>query len=555
VKFGPVPIGRVAGAILAHTLRLEGGVLKKGRRLSEADAARIADAGYERVVVARPEPGDVTEDAAAAAVGEAAAGPGLRVTASYTGRCNLYAEARGLLVLDGDRIERFNRVDESITLATLAPHTLAPQDSMVATVKVIPFAVPEAILNAALAEIRAGPPLLRLAPLKPRAAGLILTELPGVRPEVLERAAESQRVRLERLGSALHREIRCPHEVAAVGDAIRTLRAAGCSPILILGASAIVDRGDVVPSAVEAVGGAILHLGMPVDPGNLLLLAQWGEIPVLGVPGCARSLKPSGYDWVLARIAAGEAVTGSELAGMGVGGLLKEIPSRPQPREGDLREPELRGQARHEARSPADLTSRVGAVILAAGQSQRMGVSNKLLLPVAGVPMIERVADAVLQAVPSAVVVVTGHDPQGVRSALSGRAVSFAHNPDYRLGMSTSLRVGLSTLEGKVDAALICLGDMPWVSPQDITALVAAFVPEDPRICVPVYDRKRGNPILWPARFFAAMRAVSGDQGARRLLDEYAEEIELVPVSGGGVNVDIDTPEALRAVGARGYSS
>ena len=552
MKFGPVPLTRAAGAILGHTLRIDGGVLKKGRTLSAADVEQIARAGYREVTVARLDPGDVPEDAAAAAVGEASAGAGIRVAPAFTGRCNLYAAGRGLLILDPARVERLNGVDESITLATATPYHVAAAGSMVATVKVIPFSVPARVLERALAELGRGPALLRVAPLRPHAAGLVLTELPGVRSEVLQRAAESQRIRLERLGSTLRHEIRCPHDPAAVAAAIRELRASGCSPILILGASAIVDRDDVVPAAVRAVGGSIEHLGMPVDPGNLLLLAHWDDVPVLGVPGCARSLKASGYDWVLQRLMAGEVVTGTDLARMGVGGLLKEIATRPQPR--DAGAAGAGGEAGREL--PADASAvRVGALVLAAGQSRRMGASNKLLLPIEGVAMVRRVVDAVLGAGLRNVVVVTGHETERIRAALAGRDVAYAHNPDYAAGLSTSLRAGLRALEGKVDAALVCLGDMPWVSAEDIAALVAGFDPRDPRICVPVHDRKRGNPILWPARFFAAMRGVSGDQGARRLLDEYAEEIELIPVAGAGVHVDVDTPDALRVPDAEGEPS
>jgi molybdenum cofactor cytidylyltransferase len=305
---------------------------------------------------------------------------------------------------------------------------------------------------------------------------------------------------------------------------------------LILGASAIVDLGDIVPAAVREAGGTIRHLGMPVDPGNLLLLAAHGDTPVVGVPGCARSLKPSGFDWVLARIAADLPIGGEDLAAMGTGGLLKEMPTRPQPREREKPPP----------------PQAIAAIVLAAGESKRMPGANKLLCEVHGEPMLAHVVDVLAGAGLAQIVVVTGHEATEIRGALSGRDVVFTHNPDYRGGMSSSLRVGLEAVEGKVDAALVCLGDMPWVGVEVIAALLAAFDRDDPRVCVPVHDRKRGNPVLWPARFFIEMRQIAGDQGARRLLDQYAEEVIFVPVSDPSVNLDIDTPEALEALRQRG---
>lgn len=536
MKFGPLATGSAAGAILAHTRRAGGRVWKKGRRLDEKDTRALLAAGIESLVVARLETGDIAEDDAAAALGSALASPLVRPAPAFTGRCNLYAETRGLLVADADAIDSINRVDEAMTLATLSPYSEVEAGTMIATAKIIPFAVPKERLEAALSVARRRAPLLRVAPYKAREVGLILTELPGVKATVLERASESQRTRVARYGGTLRREIRCPHRVDELRHAIITLDDEGCDLVLILGASAIVDRGDVVPAALEASGGAIEHLGMPVDPGNLLLLGRRGATSVVGVPGCARSLKPSGFDWVLARLAAELPVASGDLMSMGTGGLLKEMPSRPQPREGGVWDTGAR---------------RIGAIVLAAGESKRMPGANKLLCPVAGEPMVTRVVDAVLRAAVSDVVVVTGHEASALRAVLDGRSVSFAHNPDYREGMSSSLRAGITALQGRVDAALVCLGDMPWVGPETIRALVGAFDPNDPRICVPIHNRKRGNPVLWPARFFEAMAQVTGDRGARRLLDEFAEEVFHVPVSDESVNLDIDTPDALEALEER----
>ena len=538
MKFGEIPAAESAGAILAHTLRVDGaGVFKKGRRLSAVDAVALSAAGHETLVAAVLEAGDVTEDEAAARIAEGVAGDGVRADRASTGRCNLRAVCRGVLRVDRERVDRLNRIDEGVTLASLGPFSLAEAGTIVATVKIIPFSVPRPVIETALRVCGEGSPLLAVARLRPCRAGLILTELPGVAPAVLERASASQHTRLARLGARVGREIRCPHRTPGVAAAIRELVAEGCEPIFVLGASAIVDRGDVIPSALVAAGGVVDHLGMPVDPGNLLLLGHLGSIPVIGVPGCARSLKPSGFDWVLRRILAGIPVGADELMAMGVGGLLNESPGRPQPRAAD-RQP------------PPDREPRVGAVVLAAGRSRRMGSTNKLLHPVAGVPMVAAVTDAVLASGVNPVVVVTGHEATFVREALAGRAVAIAHNADYEKGLSSSLRVGLEALGDSVDGALICLGDMPWVTPADLAALRRSFDPRGDRpICVPVYDRKRGNPVLWPAGRFAELSSLEGDVGGRDLLDRYADEITQVPVRGDGVTRDVDTPAGLAALG------
>ena len=404
---------------------------------------------------------------------------------------------------------------------------------MIATVKIIPFAVRREVVEAC-ASIAANE-ALSIAPFQPFRAGLVLTRLPGTKESVLDRAAGAQRVRAARLGGTLVREIRCGHAEAEVAAAIGELLEAGLSPILVLGASAIVDRRDVIPAAVGLAGGELLHLGMPVDPGNLFLLARRGETPILGVPGCARSLRRSGYDAVLERLLARLPVSRADIMTMGVGGLLVDIPTRPHPRAGD------------DASSLPEPS--VAALVLGAGHSRRMGEHNKLLVEVDGAPMITRVVDALLATRARPVVVVTGHDDARVRAALANREVSFVHNPHHAEGMSTSLRAGINELGEDVDGALVCLGDMPRVRGAHIESLLGAFDPEDGRsICVPTWERRRGNPVLFAARYFPEMRLLEGDVGARSLLEKHAAAICYVPMADPGVTVDVDTPEALRSL-------
>jgi molybdenum cofactor cytidylyltransferase len=535
MKFGRIPVGEAQGGILGHTLRLgRGQVLKKGRVLDAEDVALLRAAGQDQVFAALLDADDVSEDDAARLVGHAVAGPGVRVAEAFTGRCNLFAGQGGVAVIDGARVLALNAVHEAITVATVAPHAALAAHDMIATIKIIPFAVPRAAVDACLAvaaDARAAGGLVRMASFSPRQAGLVLTRLPGVKESQLDRAAANMRTRLEGMGSELAAELRCPHTEADVADSVAALLGRGCTVVLVLGASAIVDRRDVVPLGIEAAGGVVEHFGMPVDPGNLLLLARIGAVPVLGVPGCARSLKPSGFDWVLQRLCAGVPVTRADITAMSVGGLLADIDVRPQPRE---------------PRPVAPRRPVVTAVVLAAGRSVRMGAQNKLVVDVFGTPMIARVVDALLASAVERVVVVTGHEQERVEAALAGRAVTFVHNPGYAAGMSTSLRAGIRALGPEVDAALVCLGDMPWIAPAHVAALIDAFQPVEGReICVPIYQGKRGNPVLFAARFFDEMSQLEGDVGARALIDAHAEVVFQVPVDQSGVLVDVDTVAAL----------
>ena len=543
MRFGEVPVAEAEGAILAHSLKLGTTALKKARVLSADDLELIAAAGLSRIVVARLEPDDIGEDEAARRVAVAAAGAEIETATPFTGRANLFAKARGVLVFEPERVDRINLVDEAITLGTLSPFAVVEPRQMVATVKVIPFAAPAAAVQRCVEAAAAGGPLLRVAPFLPRSVGLIQTRLPGLKESILDKTREVTEGRLAALGCKLVFEERCSHATGELGARIRDALGHGIDILLIHGASAILDRRDVIPSAIVAAGGRIDHFGMPVDPGNLLLLGNVGERVVLGLPGCARSPKVNGFDWVLERLVAGLPVGATEIMRMGSGGLLAEIPSRPLPR----------AEAKPPTPQEKPQGPRIGAVLLAAGQSRRMGGPNKLLAEIEGVPMVARVAQRLLASRARPIIAVLGNKADEIDRALGKLPVERVRNPDFAEGLSTSLRRGIAALPPDLDGALVCLGDMPLVTGRHVDRLLAAFNPLEGRaIIVPTRRGKRGNPVLWAKHFFPEMTQIAGDVGARHLIGEHAELVAEVEMDDDAILVDIDTPEALAALRAKG---
>lgn len=528
--FGDLALDRAEGAILAHSVRAGGRVFSKGRVLSAQDIADFRAAGIGNVIAVRLEADDVDEDSAASALARACAGENISIGAAFTGRANLFAATDGLVVMDRARVDQINLIDESITVATLPPYETVEKGQMAATIKIIPFAAPREKLDQALALLQQ--PLMRIAPWRGRMAGLVSTLLPGGKKSLLDKNLQALTGRLAHMGVNPVLERHCPHDAAALAGMIRELIGLGCSPVFIFGASAIVDRRDVIPAGVEAAGGEVLHMGMPVDPGNLLLLGRAGQVPVVGLPSCARSPKLNGFDWVLQRLMADVPVTPEDIMRMGAGGLLKEIPTRPQPRAG--RAPAMRRAAK------------IAALVLGAGRSQRMGARNKLLIRINGQFMIARVAAQIAEAGIEQCLVVTGHEAGEVRAALADSNAGFVHNPDYAKGLSSSLRAGIQALPRDVDGVLICLGDMPDIRASHLRKLIAAFDPVEGRsICVPAYQGKRGNPVLFGAQFFAEMMAVAGDTGAKHLIGEHSEQVCEVAMDDAAVLLDLDTPQAM----------
>lgn len=537
MRFGAFPLGECLGGILAHSLKADGLVLKKGARLNEDHLRRLAAAGIESLTIARMDGADLGEDEAARRIGAALEGDGVSVERAFTGRANLFAQEAGVLVVNRQAVDALNRIDPAITFACLPAFSAVEAGRMVATVKIIPYGVPAALVERAVAVAREHAPLLRLAPFRPLQVAVVSTLLPSLKAKTVDKTLRVTAERLAPAGATIVDDRRVAHEAGAVAAALREAERAA-DLLIVFGASANVDAGDVVPAAIRAAGGTVEHFGMPVDPGNLLVLGTLDGKPVIGAPGCARSPQENGFDWVLQRLLAGIEVTDADLTGMGVGGLLMEIVSRPQPRAGTVEETSVDKR-------------NIAAIVLAAGRSTRMGGPNKLLATLDGRPLVRIAVENALASGAASVTVVTGHMADRVGEALDGLEVAVVHNPDYAQGLSTSLKAGIQALPEDAEAAIVLLADMPRVSSASIDRILAAYNPAaGSLIVVPTVKGKRGNPVLWSRRYFEELLAIKGDVGARHLIGAHGEAVVEVEID-DSIRLDLDTPEALAAAGGK----
>ena len=544
MKFGPVQTPQAAGKRLAHSLS-EGGVrLRKGRLLTEEDVRQLTKAGVKKVVVAQLEPDDVDENTAAARLAEALSIDGIRVGPAATGRVNFFATDNGLLRVDAKAIDRFNLIDPAITIATLPDNSAVAAGDMVATIKIIPLAVSgDRVERAAVVAGTRG--ILSVLAFKPARVGVVATSLPSLKQSVMDKTARLLQRRLDASGSRIDEERRVPHRAEDVAEAVAGL-AADKDLIVVFGASAIIDPGDVIPEGIRLAGGTVDQVGMPVDPGNLLMLGHLGGVSVIGAPGCARSPKENGFDWVLARILAGQTPTAETIMKMGVGGLLMEIPTRPQPRN--------KPESSATAKLPVDI------LVLAAGRASRMSLPaeggvervtapHKLLAEFDGVPLIRKSAAMALQAGGRDVHVVVGYRADKMRTALNGLDVNVIDNPDFDDGMATSLRRGVSALKDGAVGVLVVLADMPALGAEHLKKLLGAFAKAGGSCVVRTMSGEvRGNPVILPRETFEALSALEGDVGARHVV--AASGLPNIDVDiGDAALLDVDTQEAVLSAG------
>lgn len=539
MRFSRLPSSDAEGCVLAHSIRLPEGKLPKGRIITEKDVETLAAAGVAEITAVRLDPGDMLEDEAASAISAALPQGAVRLSAAATGRVNVHSTANGLFTVDGDVVDALNRIDPAITLATLADHAAVRAGEMIATVKIIPLAVPEARVEEAV-KLLGQAPVFSVTPFIAHRVTLVATELESLKTSVMDRTARLLEQRLAASGSSIDREIRIPHDEEGLAAVLRDMAEGdGRRLIVIFGASAVADPEDVIPAAIRAAGGHVERVGMPVDPGNLLVLGRIGQVPVIGAPGCARSPKENGFDWVLNRILAGERPSDLDISGMGVGGLLGEIPERPRPRE--------------TVPAQADRIS-IGALLPAAGQARRMGGSgsHKLLSTFEGEPLVRRSAKRLLTAGLAPVVAVTGHRRDDIEAAIEGLDLTVVFNPDYESGMASSLKSGLALPAlRRCDGVLIMLADMPAITADHLHRMMAAFRKAGGQAVIrAAHEGKRGNPVILPRATFPAVQSLQGDVGARAVIENCGLPTVDVEI-GAAAHIDVDTAEAVIAAGGR----
>lgn len=319
--FSEHPLDCAEGVYLAHRVRCGDRVFKKGAVLTNEDIVLMRDSGMLTVLGARLEANEVPEETAAVRIAEIMSGPGIEIRSTNTGRCNMHSTQHGVAVIDAAEVDRINLSSEAIAVATVYPWAAINSGDVVASVKIIPFSVPAQTLDGLAAVMRATKPL-SVVPFVSQRVALVVTESEFIQEHVVDRTIQATIQRVASVGSTLDFVLTCRHEISEIKDALQQAIASGCNLILVSGASVTKDRNDLIPKAVSEAGGAILHFGMPVKPGNMLLMAELNGIPVLCVPGCARSARENGLDWVLRRLAAKLTITPRDIMLMGVGGLI-----------------------------------------------------------------------------------------------------------------------------------------------------------------------------------------------------------------------------------------
>ena len=519
------------GSVLAQSYNLSERILSKGTYVSEDILEFLNEENVKTILCAVPEEGDMHEDTAAEAISKAIDRNQLYSEEASTGRVNFRAPTLSLVRYDRELIKQLNLVDESIAFSIVEHNQLLAKNDLIATLKIIPFFVSKIYVER-VASLLSKKETFEIHRLEEKKVELIQTYYDWQKKSIFKATSNVTRNRLEALGCKLNKETLIPHDQKSLCKEIKSSIDNGVQVLLISGASAITDRSDYIPKAILSVGGEIIQYGLAVDPGNLLLIGKIGSSTVIGMPGCARSPKLNGFDWVLHLLMADIPISKSELADMGAGGLLMEIASRPLPRA--------------LAKSVNKRQKKIMGVILAAGNSTRMGKDNKLLKNTNGIPLVRHIAVEMLKSDLDSCSIVLGYQSDKVAGVIKDLNISLILNPVWEEGQASSLRTALNALDDTYSDLLIMLGDLPGIKSNHINRIIEEHLLTNNRrskITIPSFEGKKGNPVIWGRSFFYDLSLLKGDVGGRSLFNQHPAAINILEMDDPVVVMDADTPE------------
>ena len=519
------------GAVLAQTYNLPGKVISKGTFVTNEFVGYFKTGNVKTILCAVPEEGDIHEDEAAEAISSAIDKNHIYADKASTGRVNFKSQSLCLVRYDRDFIKEVNLVDESIAFSIVEHNQLLAEGDLIATLKIIPFFMQKKYVDRVI-KILAKDELFKIHSLKKKEVTLIQTCFEWQKKSIFTATSNVTKARLEALGCSLKKEKLINHDYDTLRAIIRSSVKDEPEILLVSGASAITDRSDYIPKAILSEGGKIIQYGLAVDPGNLLLIGKVGNTTVIGMPGCARSPKLNGFDWVLQLLMADIPINREELADMGAGGLLMEIASRPLPRA--------------LAKSVSKRVTKVMGVILAAGNSTRMGKDNKLLRNIGDVPLIRNTAIEMLKSDLDSCSIVLGYQSDKVADVIKDLNINLILNPLWKEGQASSLRAAINTLDSTYSDLLIMLGDLPGIKSSHINSIIEEHLLTDNRkskITIPSFKGQKGNPVIWGRSFFHDLSNLEGDVGGRTLFSEHPAAINILEMNDPWVVKDADTPE------------
>ena len=519
------------GAVLAQTYNLPGKIISKGTFVTNEIVAYFKTGNVKTILCAVPEEGDIHEDEAAEAISSTIDKNHIYADKASTGRVNFKSQSLCLVRYDRDFIKEVNLVDESIAFSIVEHNQLLAEGDLIATLKIIPFFMQKKYVDRVI-KILAKAELFKIHSLKKKEVTLIQTCFEWQKKSIFTATSNVTKARLEALGCSLNNEKLINHDYDTLRAIIRSSVKNGPEILLISGASAITDRSDYIPKAILSEGGEIIQYGLAVDPGNLLLIGKVGNTTVIGMPGCARSPKLNGFDWVLQLLMADITINREELADMGAGGLLMEIASRPLPRA--------------LAKSVNKREKKIMGVILAAGNSTRMGKDNKLLKNIGDSPLIRNTAIEMLKSDLDSCSIVLGYQSDKVAAVIRDLNINLILNPMWEKGQASSLKAALNTLDTTYSDILIMLGDLPGIKSSHINKVIEEHLLTNNRkskITIPSFKGRKGNPVIWGRSFFQDLSNLEGDVGGRALFSEHPAAINIIEMDDPWVVTDADTPK------------
>jgi molybdenum cofactor synthesis domain-containing protein len=326
-----IPVQQAVGRVLFHDItrivpgEFHGRAFKKGHIIAPDDIDKLLKLGKDNIYVLNLTAEFIHEDAAALRIAKAAMGRGIQMMPPSEGKVRLMTTKAGLLKVNVAALGRINAIDP-IVFATSHTNLRVAAKKLVGGTRIIPLYTEEEKVIAVEQICCECGPVIEVVPLKKLRVGVVTTGNEVYNQRIEDKFGPVMMAKVNDLGSSVLRQILVPDDVAMTVQAIHDLLSEGAEMIVVTGGMSV-DPDDRTPASIRAAGGREVTYGSPTFPGSMFMLAYIGDIPVVGVPGCAMYNKATVFDLVVPRILAGEKLTRADFTALGHGGLCLGCPT------------------------------------------------------------------------------------------------------------------------------------------------------------------------------------------------------------------------------------
>lgn len=531
-------VNHALGIRIAEEIRFEGKVLGKGHELTEEDIIQLKLSGITKVFGAEMGENDISNETALGIIAAKICGNNTAYSIGKNGVCKIVAVKDGVFVCADDRVAKFNRLSHNLILNTIEPYAIVKSGEVIAELELTLPVIEQKMVDEIIFSLSGNIELISVAVQEKKKTALIYAKLynDALETEHFTNIVTKLVKDFSELQFDFQNEYNTRHTIDDVGNAVQKAVDDGNDVIFILSGQKSVDAKDVIPSALNSYVDELVNLTIPQVGASDLIIAEKRRTKIIALPYNYDKIDSKLTNHFIKLAIVNERLHTYDFA-RPQNVLLSAGQALPDPEKETLFTADNKKLAKGEAN--------IAVVVLAAGIGSRAG-RNKLMLEVDEKPMFLKTVEAAVKSKASPVFVITGYNNTEVEEFLEDIDVNVIYNPSFRAGIKTSIALGIKSVPGFCDGALLLPADMPNITPEFINKMIKSFKKkEEKQVCMATWKGNKYNPIIWSKSLFGVADIVPENAHLRSVFMEHSDYTNLVEAPNDKLLLDVNFPNDI----------